>query len=282
MSFVEENRIRLHRILVERFDEGELRTLCFGLGVDYDGLPGAGKADKARELIAYLERRHDISQLVKVGKTMRPDISWEAVSGVSKESEATPSTQSLNTLRGCLVSFGNLRIALLLVVPTLLFFVLLTASTILSPYLLSTRPSPTQMPTVTVQSDNPEKQEQQTIEIDNCGGRSDAIRTEQRSQTIDVTISTELAAKLGLSSAVISTEVQDIVSEAMGKHSERSTSIQLTAPPRTRMLFSLVWSGEEQTGVVQNLGAPNVPIVFRVFTPTDVRVKSQFDIGCSE
>ena len=66
----------LRRILDEHFNDGELRTLCFDLDVDYDDLPGTAKADKARELINYLKRRKDIPHLVRVGKQQRPDISW--------------------------------------------------------------------------------------------------------------------------------------------------------------------------------------------------------------
>ena len=67
---------RLRQTLTGRFDVGELRTLCFDLGVDYDDLPGQGKASKARELIRYLERRGRIPDLVTVGGQMRPDVSW--------------------------------------------------------------------------------------------------------------------------------------------------------------------------------------------------------------
>jgi tetratricopeptide (TPR) repeat protein len=71
---------QLRRILTERFDEGELRTLCFDLDVDYDSLPGDGKADKARELVAYLERRDRVSELIETGKRQRPDIAaWAQV-----------------------------------------------------------------------------------------------------------------------------------------------------------------------------------------------------------
>ena len=35
--------------LVKHFNDEELRTLCFGLDVDYDILPAQGKANKARE-----------------------------------------------------------------------------------------------------------------------------------------------------------------------------------------------------------------------------------------
>ena len=39
--------LSLYRRLTEYFNEEELRDLCFRLDVDYDDLPGAGKAGKA-------------------------------------------------------------------------------------------------------------------------------------------------------------------------------------------------------------------------------------------
>jgi hypothetical protein len=73
----QQHLIGLRQILETRFNEGELRTLSFDLGVAYDDLPAGGAADKARELISYLERRNRISDLVESGKKQRPDIPWE-------------------------------------------------------------------------------------------------------------------------------------------------------------------------------------------------------------
>jgi hypothetical protein len=67
---------QLRQVLTTRLDAGELRTLCFDLGVDYDDLPGAGKANRARELVGYLARRDRIADLIRVGKRLRPDIPW--------------------------------------------------------------------------------------------------------------------------------------------------------------------------------------------------------------
>ena len=66
----------LRQELVTRFNEDELRTLCFDLGVDYDGLPGEGKVGKARELVAFLDRRSRIPELLKFGRQLRPDVPW--------------------------------------------------------------------------------------------------------------------------------------------------------------------------------------------------------------
>lgn len=71
-----EELAQLRQLLVDHFNEGELRTLCFDLGVDYDGLPAEGKANKARELVAHLERRNQIPALLEIGRRLRPDVDW--------------------------------------------------------------------------------------------------------------------------------------------------------------------------------------------------------------
>ena len=70
---------RLRQILAARFNEGELRTLCFDLGIRYDTLPGEGTENKARELVDYLERHDRIHELVSTGERLRPDIPWDGV-----------------------------------------------------------------------------------------------------------------------------------------------------------------------------------------------------------
>ena len=72
-------RTHLRRMLDTRFDETELRTLCFDLGVDYDNLSHATKADAARELVSYFERRDRLPELVAMGRTLRPDVPWGEV-----------------------------------------------------------------------------------------------------------------------------------------------------------------------------------------------------------
>lgn len=78
-------RRQLRHILATRFDESDLRTLCFDLGVSYDALPGQGTGNKARELVAYLERRNRLAELVRVGRQLRPDIHWSSALQVAGE-----------------------------------------------------------------------------------------------------------------------------------------------------------------------------------------------------
>ena len=73
-----QNLTQLRRLLVQFFDAGELRTLCFDLAVDYESLPPGGKADKARELLAYLDRHSRVPELLALGRRQRPDVPWPA------------------------------------------------------------------------------------------------------------------------------------------------------------------------------------------------------------
>jgi len=68
--------IKLRESLTACFDKEELRTLCFDLRVDYEILPGEGKEAKARELVAYFERRGRIPELVGLCAQLRPDVPW--------------------------------------------------------------------------------------------------------------------------------------------------------------------------------------------------------------
>jgi Effector-associated domain 7 len=66
--------VALHQTLVDHFDLEELRTLCFYLHVDYDILPGEGKAGKARELISYMHRHDRLGELVAAIASQRPEL----------------------------------------------------------------------------------------------------------------------------------------------------------------------------------------------------------------
>ena len=113
--------VRLRETLAEYFDAGELRTLCFDLGVDYDDLPGEGKANKARELIAYLERRDRLSELVHVCERQRPNVTWRDVPGATPDVSATLAAAPAEPYRlDYEYGLGRLRESLSAHAPTLL------------------------------------------------------------------------------------------------------------------------------------------------------------------
>jgi hypothetical protein len=63
----------LREQLTTLFNDGELHTLCFDMRIDYESLPGDGKADRARELVAHCERNNRTLQLVEMVQTLRSE-----------------------------------------------------------------------------------------------------------------------------------------------------------------------------------------------------------------
>jgi hypothetical protein len=66
----------LHRGMTESYNLEELKDLCIDLGVDFENLGGEGKNGKIRELIAYLNRRGQLSKLIEKCRADRPDYPW--------------------------------------------------------------------------------------------------------------------------------------------------------------------------------------------------------------
>lgn len=63
----------LRHYIIQRFNSGELRDLCFDLAVDYENLGGEGKSDKVRELIALLCRQRRLENLIILVEKMRAE-----------------------------------------------------------------------------------------------------------------------------------------------------------------------------------------------------------------
>jgi hypothetical protein len=63
----------LRQTLVDSFNLEELRTFCADLSVDYDNLPGEGKAGKARELVVHMQRRGRLDELKTHINRLRPN-----------------------------------------------------------------------------------------------------------------------------------------------------------------------------------------------------------------
>ncbi len=80
-------RSELRQILSQRLDEEELRTLCFDLDVDYDDLPGRGKTNKARDLLAHLIQRRRLPDLIQTGQKLRPDIQWPQITPTTEPAQ---------------------------------------------------------------------------------------------------------------------------------------------------------------------------------------------------
>lgn len=69
------NSTQIYELLVNRFNEEELRTLCFYIDVKFSDLAGEGLSGKARELVLFNSRRGKLQALISKIKQIRPDIS---------------------------------------------------------------------------------------------------------------------------------------------------------------------------------------------------------------
>ena len=67
----------LRLILTNYFSLEELRVICFDLSVDIDDLPGTGKSSKALELVAYLNMRSRLDELIQLIDKERPQLNLD-------------------------------------------------------------------------------------------------------------------------------------------------------------------------------------------------------------
>jgi hypothetical protein len=79
--------IHVQQQLVEHFDLGELKTLCFQLGIDDEAIAGETKPDKSRELVKYTYRNGRIPDLLVECQKLRPKVDWYQPAKIYKRDE---------------------------------------------------------------------------------------------------------------------------------------------------------------------------------------------------
>lgn len=72
MALTHPQLVELNRMMDQRFNEEEIKTLCFEMGIDFESLPGAGKSGKIRELVAFCRRRGRDEELLARVQAERP------------------------------------------------------------------------------------------------------------------------------------------------------------------------------------------------------------------
>lgn len=65
-------------LLLAVFNQEELKTVCFKLGIEYEDLSGDNRQSKARELIKYLQKHMRIDELKQIVQKTRPKAEWPA------------------------------------------------------------------------------------------------------------------------------------------------------------------------------------------------------------
>lgn len=68
----------IREALANYFSLGELRTLCFDLGIDYEDLEGGSKQGKTLALVQYAQRHNRYPDLVNAVRQARPHLNLDA------------------------------------------------------------------------------------------------------------------------------------------------------------------------------------------------------------
>jgi len=98
---------QLWRAICQAFDDEELKTLCFDLGLDYDALRGDGKDARARELVTWHERRGALMALVRAVQKQRPNQFW---SNAEADEAVPPLVNQYATAKMLMLTVGRLEI----------------------------------------------------------------------------------------------------------------------------------------------------------------------------
>jgi hypothetical protein len=74
--------VDLQNLVVNSFNLDELNQLCFALNIDYEELPSKTKSGKVRDLLGYLSRRNQVSNLLDYCVQNRPSVQWPSISSI--------------------------------------------------------------------------------------------------------------------------------------------------------------------------------------------------------
>ena len=112
---------------------------------------------------------------------------------------------------------------------------------------------------------------QETIYMNNCGGKGDAKQTAKKSKSVNV----EYAGSLGIDKVVINGEV----SAKYGEINENTKEMELIAPAGTNMEIVIEWIEKTWLGFVTAQGKDE-QANYKVSVPISVSLVSSRDLGC--
>jgi hypothetical protein len=71
--------VALKQVLTDSFSFDDLKILAFDLETDWDELPGQTRSEKAWSLVAHLDSKDKLDNLISRGMQLRPRAKWKAV-----------------------------------------------------------------------------------------------------------------------------------------------------------------------------------------------------------
>ena len=69
----------LRDLINDHFDNNDIRSLCFDLGIDFDNIPGETKNQKIESLILKSQRASNLHRLLQRCQELRPKVSWSVM-----------------------------------------------------------------------------------------------------------------------------------------------------------------------------------------------------------
>ena len=95
-SFFGGFRADLRHKVATYFNDDEIKSLCFDLGIEYENLAGETREAKARELVTYCERTSQVSQLANRCRELRPSVDWRVPEHLPEPESLAAPTQEKN------------------------------------------------------------------------------------------------------------------------------------------------------------------------------------------
>lgn len=81
---------KLHQQITDAFDEANLRTICYYLGIDFEELAGDRKSEIVTDLLIQVENRGLLPKFLEILKLERPLIDWPEAPEKGRETEPAP------------------------------------------------------------------------------------------------------------------------------------------------------------------------------------------------
>lgn len=111
---------------------------------------------------------------------------------------------------------------------------------------------------------------QETIRMNNCGGKGDAKQTAEKSKSINI----EFSGSIGVDKVVVNGEVSAKYSQVSGD----AKKVELVAPAKTNMEFVIEWTEKTWVGFVTAQGKDGQE-KYKVSVPISVELISSRDLG---
>jgi hypothetical protein len=77
-------KAQLRRVLMEFFDESELKVICFDLGIDYENISRDTKIETVIQIIEYCIRVDRVDELIALCSQHRPNVPWDEIAEAAR------------------------------------------------------------------------------------------------------------------------------------------------------------------------------------------------------